>query len=153
MLLNTNADGYPVWSEDYLAVTLYGGSNETDAPGTTDLVTTAKGSGLVVFSWFFWCFDYPGYDWAGYLLDDAFVPVSDTHGQSGDISFAVNLGQTFGIRVETIDNWYEPGILRITDFSAPVSAGTGIPEPGTISLTVVAAAAALGRKIRGARRG
>jgi hypothetical protein len=153
MLLNTNADGYPVWSEDYLAVTLYGGSNETDEPGTTDLVTTAKGPGLVVFAWSFWCFDWPGYDWAGYLLDEAFVQVSDTHGQSGNISFPVSLGQTFGIRVETLDNWYEPGIFRITEFSAPVSTGTAVPEPATISLAVLALAAAFSRKSRATRRG
>ncbi len=108
----------------------------------TDWTATAVASGLVTFDYSYFSLDIDpinppsGNDFAGYILGNTFVQLADISGQSGQGSFAVTLGQTFGFRVGTIDNQGEPGILSISNFTAP-GGGAAVPEPGTLSLAMI----------------
>src|SRR5205823_1563046 len=81
--------------------------------------------------------DSPGGDIAGYLLANAFTQLADTSGQSGNVSFSVTLGQSFGFRINTIDNTGEPGILTVSNFNAPGGVAASVPEPGTLPLVLL----------------
>lgn len=151
-LSNANGDGTAVVSADGSTLTLTGPNNGSGLPGSTGLITVAKGTGLVEFQYLYSTLDLwdPGdpaatpYDYAGYLLSSAFTELANQDGQSGTASFAVSLGQTFGFRVVSADNTGEPGILTVFNFRAPVD-GANIPEPGTWSLLLVAGGAVLAR--------
>lgn len=127
---------------------LTGSNSGSGCSGFTDLTTTAKAAGLVQFHFDYSSPDSPGGDAAGYLLGTTFNQFADTSGQTGDLSFAVTLGQTFGFRITTVDNTGEPGILTISNFSAPGALGP-VPEPGTLSLLFASGVGVLA--IRGAR--
>jgi hypothetical protein len=151
-LINLNANGFLVPSEDNHSIVLWGGNNGSGEPGRTDFVITAKGKGVVQFGWAYLSFDIPQYDRAGFLLETTFLQLADTDGMSGTESFRVSLGQTFGFRVATDDNLGEPGVLRILAFSAPSSAA--VPEPCSWpTLLVIAAAAAAKRRLSRSGRG
>lgn len=129
---NQNADGSAVVTNGGVTLTLTGGNNGSGLEGTTDLVTLAAASGTVSFDYSYSSLDpTPGFDMAEYLLQATIVQFADTNGESGSISFAVTAGDNFGFRMATADNEGEPGILVISDFSAP---GTATPEPGTAGL-------------------
>jgi PEP-CTERM motif len=154
-LTNTNADGVAITPDGGLSIVLTGGNNGSALPGTTDLVTVAAGTGAVQFHYSYSSLDFPGFDFAGYLLGAAFTQLADTDGQSGTAMFAVNSGQKFGFRVGTADNTGEPGILTISSFTAP--AGTAsVPEPGTAPMLLLAmagAAIALHQRVSRINRG
>ena len=121
-LVNTNADGSVNVQPN--SITLTGGNDLSLNPGTTDYLATASTSGTVNFDWSYSSLDLPTFDFAGYLLNSNFFPLADTDGQSGTATFSVLAGQSFGLRVGTVDNSGEPGLLTVT---SPVSA---VPEPG-----------------------
>lgn len=158
-LTNTNADGTAFVSPDGSTLTLIGPNTGSGIPGTTDLTTVAKGTGLVQFQYSFSTLDIwdPSdpfgmpFDWAGYLINANFVELANQDGQSGTASFAVTLGQTFGFRAASEDNIGEPGILTISNFTAPVD-GAAIPEPGTWSLLLAAGGAIFARHRMGRAR-
>ena len=141
-LINVNADGTAAWGDGGVSLSLTGGNNGSDAPGTTDVTIAALGSGTVYFTYAYASPDTPTYDYAGYLLAGSFVPLADTDGNSGAVTFQIDSGQTFGFRVGTADNTGEPGIFTVTNFSAPV------PEPGTFPLMILAACAGIGVRWR-----
>ncbi len=140
MLINTNADGTAVTPDGGLSIVLTGGNNGSGMPGTTDLVTTAQAAGLVQFKYSYFSLDIAHQDFAGYFLGNAFTQIADVSGQMGTVSFMVPLGQTFGFRVGTADNQFEPGVLTLSSFSGP-GASTGVPEPGGAQLLLLAGAA------------
>jgi hypothetical protein len=106
-------------------------------PGaTTDLTIAATAAGEVRFDWLYSSLDDPELDLAGYLVGSDFTALADVDGQSGSILFQVNLGETFGFRVRTIDNLFEPGVLTISNFSAPSSAAA-VPEPATLAPVLI----------------
>jgi len=112
-------------------------------PGATTYLTIAsRGAGTVSFSWSWSSIDIPQFDSGGYILNSAFNKLADTDGASGSTTFPVSLGQVFGFGVQTIDNMGEPGILTISNFSAPVAA-SAVPEPGTFTFLLVASAAGI----------
>jgi hypothetical protein len=133
-----------------LSVELAGGYSGSGLPGTTELVIQAAGGGLVQFRYSYYSDDIPGpgnpgcgaltdpCDLAGYLFNGTFTWLADdVKQQSGIASFAVNAGDSFGFRMQTLDNTgtgWPPYSLTISDFSAPV------PEPLTAPLTVMAIA-------------
>lgn len=153
---NSNSDG-SAWTPDGgLTVVIQGGNNGSGVPGTTDLVINAPAAGTVQFDYIYNSLDAPGFDGAGYLLNGNFTPLADTDGESGtDISFSVNSGDLFGFEVWTADNQGEPGILTVSNFSAPDGAEGAdgpVPEPRTLPMVLLAAAvvAAYRRMKRGA---
>ena len=151
-LSNTNGDGSALTAAGGSTLIFTGPNNGSGLPGSTDLTTLAKGTGLVQFQYTYSTLDVwdpsdptatPN-DYAGYLLGSTFTQLANQDGQSGTVSFPVSLGQLFGFRIVTVDNLGEPGILTISNFTAPGGAAS-IPEPGTWSLLLVAGGAALAR--------
>lgn len=143
-LTNTNADGSAFTPDFGLSLVLTGGNNGSGDPGTTDFTRAATAAGLVQFQYSYSSLDDPGaigspFDFAGYLLGGAFLELAHVDGQSGSAMFAVAAGQVFGFRAGTLDNLGEPGILTISNFSAP--SGAAVPEPGAAPVLLAAAAA------------
>src|SRR5664280_1680618 len=138
-LTNYSADGSVIPTADGIQIT--GGSGGSGDMGTTDFTILAAGTGLVSFSWAYFSLDLPTYDNAGYLLSGAYSVLADTSGEAGNQSFSVVAGQQFGFRVATLDNMFEPGIMSISNFSAPQGTSSA-PEPGTAPMTLLAVAAA-----------
>ncbi len=140
-LTNNDANGFASFTNGGLSLVLTGGNTGSGLSGTTDLTITATGTGLVVFDYFYSSLDYPGFDSAGYLLNDTFIQLASVNGICGmtlcpaTVQFAVTTGGEFGWRVATADNTGEPGVLTITSFSAPTGAA-GVPEPGTMPVLV-----------------
>ena len=133
-----------------LSIVLTGGINGSGLAGMTDFVTTATGHWPGPVSFLLLLAGRAPFDFAGYLLGAAFTQLADTDGQSGTGMFSVNSGQMFGFRVGTQDNTGEPGVLTISDFSAPSgTAGAAVPEPATgpLVLTMLGAAIAVHRRI------
>ncbi len=119
------------------SIVLTGGNSGSGEPGTTDLVTTATQAGLIQFDYSYSSLDSPGSDFAGYLLNGTFVQLADTSGESGLAHFNVSLGETFGFRVTTVDNEFEPGILTIS---------SAVPEPRTGLVLLLGIAGILARR-------
>ena len=146
-LTNNSADGSVTVTADGVDIT--GGNTGSGFPGTTDFQILAAGTGLVSFSFVYLSLDSPTFDYAGYLLGPNFFPLADTSGTSGSQTFAVTLGENFGFRVGTVDNQFEPGVLSISSFNAPISTvSTGAPEPATGAIVLAGLAFALGMKLR-----
>jgi hypothetical protein len=69
--------------------------------------------------------------------------LSQTGGESSlgtPVQFFVNAGDSFGFLVSTADNIGEPGILRITDFSAPLNDTSPVPEPSSTAILCISCA-------------
>ncbi len=122
------------------SIVLTGGNSGSGEPGITDLVTTATQTGLIQFDYSYSSLDLPTLDYAGYLLDGMFVQLADTDGESGLAQFNVSLGETFGFRVGTLDNQFEPGILT-------VSSADAVPESRTWPILVIGIVGILSRHL------
>ena len=162
LLTNTTANGSATTPDSGQTLVLTGGNTGSGLFGQTDFTIVAPVSGLVQFSYSYFSSDLSsigapwgcgpgnalGCDDAGYLLNGTFHQLADDVNQVSaatpvTISFSVTAGQTFGFRVETLDNLDEPGILTIKSFSAPAGAGS-VPEPrGTVVVFVLIAAAVI----------
>ena len=119
MTLGTNGFVDPS-TGDATTIMLTSSFNETG--GFTDFFITVPADGTVSFDWFF---DIPAtevpFEFAGYLLNGTSVQF----GTVPSVVFAplmvpVLAGDVFGFYVESFDGLFEPGILTITNFSAPV---------------------------------
>jgi hypothetical protein len=84
--------------------------------------------------------DLPTFDYAGYLLNGVFVQLADTDGESGLTQFNVSLGETFGLRVGTVDNEGEPGILTVSSVGS-------VPEPRAWPILVIGIMGVLPRRL------
>uniref|UniRef100_Q01TC6 PEP-CTERM protein-sorting domain-containing protein n=1 Tax=Solibacter usitatus (strain Ellin6076) TaxID=234267 RepID=Q01TC6_SOLUE len=149
-LINQSADGSVAPTLDGIQIT--GGNTGSGDPGATDFVITAPASGAVTFSWTYFSLDLPTVDNAGFLLNGVYTVLADASPHSGAEMFSVSAGQTFGFRVATADNQFDPGILTISNFSGPEAVGQApaVPEPGTAGMMFLAitAAAAFWRGMR-----
>jgi hypothetical protein len=128
-LTNNNADGSVNTSGAPTSISLTGGNNGSNAPGTTDYTTTAAAAGTVTFDWNYSTTDGPFWDPFGYLLNGSFTKVTNDGGgfvQNGTSTFNVLAGDSFGFRIFTRDNIAGRGSVTISNFSAP------IPEPSTV---------------------
>lgn len=106
---------------------LVGSNNGSDAFGFTDLIIIVAQDGFISFDWAYDSDDEPGFD-AGFYFAGNFVFLSDTAGESGSVlSIPVSAGDLFAFSVETVDNFFGPGELTITNFSF-------VPAPGTAAL-------------------
>jgi hypothetical protein len=140
---NGSGDGSVDFSGAPASITITGSDN--GSADNTDFTITAAGTGLVSFNFDWSSLDAPGFDSGGFLLNDAFTFLADTDGASGSESIPVNAGDTIGFRVTTDDAAFEPGVLTISNFSAPVGV-VSTPEPGTLILVALGAAGlAVGR--------
>jgi len=144
-LTNQNADGAAVTPDGGSSVVFTGGNNGSGLSGSTDLTIAAAISGLVSFQYSYLSLDTPGFDTAGFLVNGLFTQLTDTSGDSGKTAFSIAAGQRFGFRMTTFDNQGEPGILTISNFSAPSSAAAA-PEPATWLLALAAFAAFAARR-------
>lgn len=141
-LTNTNADGDVDTSGAPGSIELWGGDNLSFSSGNTDFTLDGPLGGPVKFgTWHFdWAFTGepinpdiptgPGFDPSGYLINGAFVQVTDNGGlasQSGSVWVSVSAGDFIGFRVHTTDNIEGPGHLTISNFQM-------VPEPGTLAL-------------------
>ena len=151
-VINTNGDGFV--NAQPTTVLLTGPNNGSRALGTTDYVATAGVGGTVMFNWSYStcsptlppvC-NAPTFTFAGYLVNGSFFSLADSDGQSGQGSFAINSGDTFGFRVGSVDNTGEPGMLTLTSQA---------PEPSTLFLMLIGLLATIvfWRKIRSAHPG
>jgi hypothetical protein len=137
---NVNGAGVVNSPDGGASLLIAGPNNGSGLDGFTDVTIMAPRSGLIQFQYTYASLDAPGYDFSGYLLGTLFVPLADTDGQSATVLIPVNQGQMFGFRVGTLDNTGEPGVLTITNFNA--SGVSNVPEPGGISLLLLAGTAA-----------
>ena len=149
--VSSTSDGFAFTPDAGVTLEVIGGNDGSGVPGTTTALITAPTSGTVQFNYQYNSLDSPTFDSAGYVLNGVFSQFADTDGENGAISFAVNSGDSFGFEVWTADNTGEPGILAVTNFNAPEGANTSVPEPGTVSLFLLAAIA--GALYLRARRG
>ncbi len=136
-------NGFVTGSPDGLSLVLTGSNSGSGCAGTTDLTINAASSGVVQFDYSYSSLDFPGYDWAAYLL--AGLPIQLTDGDpplSGTVTFQVTAGESFGFRVATADNEGEPGVFAISNFSAP-SGVSPVPEPGALQLAALGGFAAV----------
>ncbi|MFM7476545.1 MAG: PEP-CTERM sorting domain-containing protein [Microcystis aeruginosa] len=124
---NSNADGSVNTSGAPASISLTGGNNGTGNPGTTNYTTTAAAAGTVTFDWDYSTNDEPGYDGFGYLLNGSFSFLTDSP-NNGTSTFNVLAGDSFGFRIFTTDNFFGPGSVTISNFSAPAP----VPEPSTV---------------------
>lgn len=139
---SADAMGFAMTPDGGLTLVLTGSNTGSGLPGTTDVTIASLGTGFLSFSYSYSTLD-PGGDVAGYVLGSQFIALADQDGQSSSVTVPVMVGQIFGFRIETIDNTFEPGILTLSNFSAPAAQGPGdgtVPEPGTWASLVVASA-------------
>jgi hypothetical protein len=154
-LSNTNANGSVITPDAGLSILLTGGNTGSGLPGITDFTVTAAASGVVEFQFSFLSLDSKKAvcgtnsnlpcDYGGYLAGNVFTQVADDTNQvSGTVSFNVVAGQTFGFRVGTADNNGEPGVLTVSDFSAPQDSAAVVPEPASAAMALAGLAGAFG---------
>jgi hypothetical protein len=116
------------------SITLTGGNSQSGTPGDTNFTIAAVASGLVSFHWSYSSIDSGTYDSGNFLLNGTptFLADNGTQG-SGDFSTTLSAGNVFGFNVHSADNLFGPGVLTISNFSAPV------PEGSTLSLFALGA--------------
>ncbi len=137
----STSDGFAFTGDGGLTVEVVGGNDGSGLPGTTTVTINAPVSGAVQFSYLYNSLDSPTFDTSGYLLNGVYTQFADTGGETGTMTLSVNSGDSFGFEVWTADNTGEPGLLTVSNFSAPEgAASSGVPEPGTLSLAVLGAA-------------
>jgi hypothetical protein len=115
-----------------------GGNSGSGEPGTSDLLTTALAASQIQFFFSYSSLDARNLDSAGYLLNGLFFQLATASGASGTVQFNVTQGESFGFRLATADNQFEPGVLAISSVGAAAT-----PEPGTGPVTLLAIGAAL----------
>jgi hypothetical protein len=159
-LFNTDPNAGATYDGVNDIVTLTGLNDGSGNPGEVDLYLTVLNSGLLSFQYSFATLDLPfcgtgtdPCDPAGFYIESAFTPIAGLDGDSGTVtSLAVTAGQRFGFRIQTADNANEPGILTISNFSSQAtSTSPAVPEPGTLSLMLLAGLTAAGSRWRSSR--
>lgn len=145
-LTNIAADGTAQSPDAGATLILTGGNTGSGISGITTFFINAVLPGTVSFAFSYQTEDDPNFDRAGYLLDGIFTVLADTNGESGSASFSVTSGEQFGFFVETDDNQFGPGILTVTDFTAPDR--VTIPEPSSFVLLLLPAALLSARQLR-----
>lgn len=110
--------------------------------GYTDVFIAADATGTFSFDWSYSSVDDPGFD-SGLYINNGFFFLSDTNGDFGSVSVAINAGDTIGFTVESADQLFGAGVLTITNFSV-----TPIPEPSALALVLVGGVASFVRRRR-----
>jgi len=93
-------------------------------------------SGTVMFDWAFATGDNAIFQNAGFLLNGAYIQLTNNGGASnqsgGPEMVAVTAGDTFGFRLRNEQAGFGPASLTITNFKAPIADTTPIPEPSSL---------------------
>jgi hypothetical protein len=134
---------------DLLTLVLTGMNDGSAIPGYTDFTIPAAASGLFQFEYLFTTEDFPGFQYGGYLIGSEFTLLADEDGApnaSGSVSVFVNAGELIGFRAGGDGQGGLPGVLTVTEFSAPV------PEPGTLQLLLIASGAVVAGRFCRRRR-
>ena len=108
----TSGDGSVDSSGAPASITLIGPN--AGAEGFLDIEITVPSSGTFSFNWSYFTEDDPGFDDAGFLLNDTFFFLADTTGTNGSVSQAVNAGDVIGLIV-SVEIWLASGTLSRTD--------------------------------------
>ncbi|MBW4565402.1 MAG: hypothetical protein KME32_30825 [Mojavia pulchra JT2-VF2] len=120
-LTNSNADGT---IDDSNATTVYlsGGNNGSGSNGTTDWTISIDSTraGMLAFDWIYSTLDTEGDDTAGYLLNNIFYQLAASEGEASTspVTVAVNSGDIFGFRVQTLQNNGGAGVFNVNNFQA-----------------------------------
>jgi hypothetical protein len=151
-----STDGSAVTNDSGLSVVITGGnSGIAIGGGSTTFLIAAPAAGTVTFDWMYTSLDSntpacvpPNFnticDSASYtvgststfLADDTSLSAPGQSVSGTGVTFSVTSGQIFGFEVDTADNQGGPGVLTISNFSAPPSV-TAVPEPGTAFLLFI----------------
>jgi len=123
------ANGYASTPDNGQSVVFTGPNDGSGLPGYTELKVVSRGTGLFRFSWVYTSLDVAGADSAGYLLNGQLYPLATANGQSGSNTVPVRTGDVIGFRIDTTDNVGEPGVLTISNFSAPAPAQIPATSP------------------------
>ncbi|WP_041619880.1 PFE-CTERM domain-containing protein [Stanieria cyanosphaera] len=120
---NTDADGFVNTSSTPNSITLTGGNNGSNTPGTTDYTTIAVSNDTISFNWNYLTLDIASsLDPFIFLLNGTPIQLTDDSGantQGGLADFHVNTGDTFGFSILTYDNIGGSASVTISNFSAP----------------------------------
>lgn len=113
--------------------------------GTSQYTITAAGTGLVTYDWTMTTGDTGHWDYHGHVLNGVYTVLGDNGGPAnGSASFAVNLGDTFGLWVHTRDGAFGGLTANFSNFFAPEA----IPEPTAAALLALGTVAGLGLRRR-----
>jgi hypothetical protein len=104
--------------------------------GVLDFTIAAVAEGDWSFDWAYSSVDSKFYDGGGYLLNGVYSELAqnDSAVKSGSISLGVLNNDLIGFRVRSSDGIFGPGVLTVTNFSAPA-----VPEPTTLALLALGA--------------
>lgn len=118
-------DSYPSFTllgSDYL-------SDPSSGPSLTSYSQTFDAPTVLSFNWVFTTRDVDGgaFDKAGYVLNDDFTQLSiDTlftgESNSGTTTVTIAAGQTFGWYIDSFDQFFGRGELKVTAIPLPASA-------------------------------
>ena len=139
LLNSTPSDnGTAVTPDGGRTVVLTGPNDGSGLPGFTELTILSRGNGVFHFNYVYTSLDTPNADFAGYTLNGRVFPLATASGQSGTVSVPVRQGDRIGFRVDTVDNIAEPGVLTISNFSAPGATPTTVPTLSTAAALLLA---------------
>jgi hypothetical protein len=151
---NTNGSVNTINAYSQGRISLSGGNDPSvTTGGLTTYTTNAVGDGLFSFVWGYSTSDAAAlYDPFFVLINNVAIQLTDSNikDQSGFYSTNVNVGDTIGWRITTLDNDGGNAIARISLFNAPGPnppapnpPNTPVPEPFTIIGTLIGGTAAI----------
>ena len=124
-LANTEADGSVDTDVSSGTITLTGGNNGSNLPGTTDWTISINSAraGNISFNWGYSTLDTPGFDSAGYLLNGNYTPLAIQDGEfsTSPVSVNVNINDIFGFRAATSSNSDGPPVFSVFVDRPPVA--------------------------------
>lgn len=141
-LTNTDTNGAIDLSSVPSDITLIGGDDGSEEPGTTDYTITALGDGNVSFDWDYVTSDEeedPSLDPFLFLLNGTPTQLTDDQEgayQYGSASFSVSTGNTFGFRINT-NNVDGAASVTISNFSAPDATAVPFEVSPTLGLLML----------------
>lgn len=96
-------------AEDVLQsyVAIMGGNSGIGGLTSADVIVTADGA--LTISWSYSSNDIPGYDSFGYILNGAYIQLTDGSLTEGSFTFNVSVGDQIGLYVETDDGLFGEG--------------------------------------------
>ncbi len=127
--ISSVGDGSADWSGAPGQLVVIGPDDGSNTAGGIQVTIMVPADGTWSFDWLYNSEDDPGFDDGMWYLNGVNTLLSDTNGENGNFSLAVETGDTIGFTVNSDDQVFGEGILTITNFSAPL-----VPEPGTLGL-------------------